>query len=107
MESRQRISQHRTVKILQQGMKTHWRLFNERVVHPILTAQEPPALGQLCHDYGITDPQTASNMIVTVKRRFHTALKENVRRTLLEGEKTTEEIEELFRFFPKSAPDSH
>ena len=42
-------------------------------------------------------------MIITVKRRFRTALVQNVRRTLLDGDQAPDEIEELLHFFGKSA----
>ena len=87
----------------EQGMTTHWALFSERIVQPILTDRPPPPLASICKAHGITDTQTASNMIVTVKRRFRAMLVRNVRRTLLDGDKTAEELEELLRFFPKSA----
>ena len=62
-------------------------------------------LTDLCQVHGIENVQTASNMIVTVKRRFRAALEQNVRRTLLNGDQTPDEIEELLHFFRKSAQD--
>ena len=87
----------------EQGMKIHWELFYERVVRPILTDYSASSLAHLCRIHGIENTQTASNMIVTVKRRFRAALEQNVRRTLLDGDQMSEEIEELLQFFQKSA----
>ena len=87
----------------EQGMDTHWMLFYERVVRPLLADQTPPSVAHLCQVHGIENTQTASNMIVTVKRRFRAALEQNVRRTLLDGDQTPDEIEELLHFFRKSA----
>jgi hypothetical protein len=87
----------------EQGMDTHWILFYERVVRPILSDQPPLSVAHLCQIHGIENTQTASNMIVTVKRRFRAALEQNVRRTLLDGEQAPDEIEELLHFFRKSA----
>ncbi|MBN1361993.1 MAG: hypothetical protein JW993_15465 [Sedimentisphaerales bacterium] len=87
----------------EQGMQTHWQLFSERVVQPILADQPAPSLASLCKAHGIAETQTASNMIVTVKRRFRAALLRYVRHTLLDGDQASEELEELLRFFPKSA----
>jgi len=84
-------------------MDTHWTLFYERVVRPILTNRQAPSLTHLCQNYNIENTQTASNMIVTVKRRFRAALEQNVRRTLLEKDQAHDEIVELLHFFPKSA----
>lgn len=87
----------------EQGMETHWILFYQRVVRPVLADQHPPSVAELCQIHGIENTQTASNMIVTVKRRFRAALEQNVRRTLLDGDQTPDEIEELLHFFRKSA----
>ena len=87
----------------EKGMDTHWMLFYERVIRPILADQTPPSVTNLCQVYDIENTQTASNMIVTVKRRFRAALEHNVRRTLLDGDQTPDEIEELLHFFRKSA----
>jgi hypothetical protein len=87
-------------------MKTHWKLFYERVVRPVLTNCQAPSLAHLCQAQGIRNTQNASNMIVTVKRRFRVALEKNVRRTLLDGDQAPEEIEELLHFFRKSAQGS-
>jgi len=88
------------------GMKVHWALFYERVVRPLLMDRQAPSLAELCQAHGIENVQTASNMIVTVKRRFRAALEQNVRRTLLDGDQSPEEIEELLHFFRKSAQGS-
>ena len=88
---------------VEQGMKTHWTLFQERVVRPILGSQSVPSLTDLCEIHGIEDAKTASNMIITVKRRFRTALLQHVRRTVLAKDEALDELEELLQFFPKSA----
>jgi RNA polymerase sigma-70 factor (ECF subfamily) len=85
------------------GMEIHWTLFYERVVRPVLDDQTPPSVAHLCQAHGIENTQKASNMIVTVKRRFRAALEQTVRRTLLDGEQAPDEIEELLHFFRKSA----
>jgi len=90
-------------KCAEQGMETHWTLFYDRVVRPVLTDQPPPSVTELCQIHGIEGTQTASNMIVTVKRHFRAALERNVRRTLLESDQASEEIEELLQFFRKRA----
>jgi hypothetical protein len=87
------------------GMENHWTLFYERVVRPLLKDSEAPSLAYICQVNGIENTQTASNMIVTVKRRFRVALEQNVRRTLLDGDQAPDEIEELLHFFRKSAQD--
>ncbi len=85
------------------GLKTHWALFHERVVRPILGGQPAPSLADLCESHGIEDAKTASNMIITVKRHFRRALLQHVRRTVLAKDQALDELEELLQFFPNSA----
>ena len=86
-----------------QGMQIHWILFRARVVQPILGSQPSPSIAGLCETYGIEDEKKASNMIVTVKRRFQTALMHYVRSTVLSEGQASEELKDLLQFFPKSA----
>lgn len=87
----------------QEGMDIHWALFNKRVVWPTFGDRSAPSLGELCDMYDIEDVKKASNMIITVKRRFRTALMQHVRNTLLSHGQAAEELEELLQYFPKGA----
>ena len=87
----------------EQGMETHWALFYERVVQPILENNAQPSLGRLCEDYDVEDTKKASNMIVTVKRRFQAALMRYACSTVLSEDQASEELEDLFKFFPENA----
>jgi len=87
----------------QQGLEIHWALFNKRIVWPIFGDKSPPSLPELCEDYDIEDEKKASNMIITVKRRFKAALMHHVRNTVLSQGQAADELEELLQFFPKSA----
>lgn len=89
----------------QEGLSTHWQLFLDRVVQPILEAAEPPSLRELGSRYGIEDTTRASNMIITVKRRFQTTLLRHLRRLVASDEQVREEFEEIRRFFPDFAQD--
>ncbi len=84
---------------------THWQLFRDRILQPILEAAEPPSLPTLCDRYGIGDAARTSNMIITVKRRFQTALYRQLRRLVASDEQVREEFEEIRRFFPDFAQD--
>ena len=86
-----------------QGMETHWGLFKEHVLGPILGSGNPAPLAELCQKYGIEDTKKASNMMVTVKRRFRIVLIEHIRNSVASEEQTGEELEYLWRFLPKSA----
>ena len=99
----ERVLSYVKVECAEQGMETHWILFYDRVVRPLLTDKHPPSVAHLRQVHGIKDTQTASNMIVTVKRRFRAALEQNVRRTLLDKDQAPDEVEELLQFFRKSA----
>ncbi len=86
-----------------EGLELHWALFNKRVVWPIFGNRTPPSLPELCESYDIDDVKKASNMIITVKRRFRIALMQHVRNTVLSQGQAPEELEELLKFLPKSA----
>jgi len=86
-----------------EGLETHWRLFYQRVVKPIMGGQSPVSLAQLSQEHRIGSGKEASNMVITVKRRFRKALMQHVSRTLLSGDQASEEMEELLQYLPKSA----
>ena len=90
----------------QDGLQFHWQIFEDRVIRPILQGATPPSLGEVCRKHDIQDEKKASNMLVTVKRRFHAALKEYVRTTVASDKYVPEELTEIFNFFPPDAqPD--
>ncbi|MDT8300205.1 MAG: hypothetical protein RQ760_01900 [Sedimentisphaerales bacterium] len=90
-------------KCREDGMEIHWNIFNDRVVKCILENVEPPSLVEICKKYGIEDEKKASNMNITVKRRFQTALMTYIRTTVTSESQINEELEEIIRFFPKKA----
>jgi RNA polymerase sigma-70 factor (ECF subfamily) len=89
-----------------EGLENHWHVFNEKVVQPILNGVGSPSLADLSARYGIADPRQASNMIVTVKRRFRSALREHVRTTVIAEDQVDDELAEILRFLPDMAQDS-
>jgi len=90
-------------KCYQDGMEIHWNIFRDRVVQSILENVDPPSLVDICEKYGIEDEKKASNMNITVKRRFQAALKQYVRNTVTSETEVTEELEEIMQFLPESA----
>jgi len=84
-------------------METHWNIFRDRVVQGILENVDPPSLSEICQKYGIEDEKRASNMNITVKRRFQAALKQYVRNTVTSETQVSGELEEIMEFFPKTA----
>jgi len=61
------------------GKRVHWKVFSERTVTPLMENTKPPSLSELCEKHHISDEAKASNMIVTVKRRFQAELARQVR----------------------------
>jgi RNA polymerase sigma-70 factor (ECF subfamily) len=60
------------------GQALHWEVFKARVLTPIQQNTRPAPLAEVCRRLGIADPSSASNMIVTVKRRFRSVLLETL-----------------------------
>jgi DNA-directed RNA polymerase specialized sigma24 family protein len=83
------------------GMKTHWNLFRDRVLQPILKDTQPPPLTQLCARYGIDQATKASNMIFAVKKRFRVALQRQVRQSVTDDTEMSEELTELAQFLAR------
>ena len=90
-------------KCREQGMETHWRVFSERVVEPMLNSSTPPSLADICAKYDIESEKKASNMIITIKRRFQSTLRRYIRGTVASEKEMTGEMKEIMQFFPKRA----
>jgi DNA-directed RNA polymerase specialized sigma24 family protein len=88
-----------------QGIETHWNVFRDRVVQPIIEGNKPPSYQTMCNLYGIESESKLSNMIVTVKRRFKAALKRQLRATVLSEDDVTPELHEMLSLFRESAQD--
>ena len=56
--------------------------------------------------YDIESEKKASNMIVTVKRRFQSTLKQYIRNTVVSKDQMNEELQEIMKFLPKKAQHS-
>jgi RNA polymerase sigma-70 factor (ECF subfamily) len=83
------------------GLDTHWHLFHERVVQPILEAKTPPPLAELCARYGVKEATQASNMIFAVKRRLQGALARHVRESVADDDEVDAEMSELAQFLAR------
>ena len=90
-------------KCRREQMETPWNVFHDRVVQSILEDVDPPSLPEICQKYGIADEKTASNMIITVKRRFQAALRQYIRSTVASESEMDDELEEIMQFLPGSA----
>ena len=85
------------------GMTVYWKVFEERVLQPILDETDPPSVKEICGQYGIPDGTKLANMMVTVKRRIQSALKKHIRDLVTSHEEVSDELQEMARFFPEIA----
>jgi RNA polymerase sigma-70 factor (ECF subfamily) len=92
-------------RCLEDDLETHWQVFQDRVVQPILGDNPPPSFSDICEKYGIDDQKKAANMITTVKRRLQKALKQYLRNTATSEDGIHEEFAEIVQFFSRSAQD--
>ena len=85
-----------------EGKQTHWKIFDSRFLAPIRTGAQPSPLDDLCRKYEISDEKQASNMAVTVKRRFSAAMRRRVRQWVDTNEEVDEEIVDLMKILSRS-----
>lgn len=81
--------------LIEDGKELFWKVFRARVLGPILDGSAGPNLGELARSLGIESQRKASNMIVTVRRRFQSALRRRVREYVDSDEQVDLEIAEL------------
>jgi DNA-directed RNA polymerase specialized sigma24 family protein len=93
-------------KYHERGGATHWAVFRERVLQPIMENAESPPLGRLCERYGIPKEAKAANMIFTVKRNFRSVLRRQVRQFVDSDAEVDNEIRHLMRVFSHGAAAS-
>jgi RNA polymerase sigma-70 factor (ECF subfamily) len=90
----------------ERGKDVHWEVFQAKVLQPILTNVERPSLVLLCEKYGIRNNITASNMIVTVKRRFQSVLRRHVRYFVSSESEVDDEIRHFMRILCRRSAGS-
>jgi hypothetical protein len=73
------------------------------VVQPSLKGSAAPSLDELQEKHGIKDEKTASNMVVTIKRRFRSTLEQHIRNTVASDDLLEEEMAEIMQFLPQGA----
>ena len=83
----------------------HWQIFRDRSLRPIMEGCDVPSIEAVCKKHGISDTVKASNMIVTVKRRFQMIFREYLRQSAMSDKEAEEELKEIRRFLPKMAQD--
>ncbi len=85
------------------GKIKHWSVFRERVLLPITEGSDPPSLPEICHKYDIENLRVASNMMITVKRRFQVRLLEHLGQTVTSDARIEDELAEISKFLPQMA----
>ncbi len=85
------------------GKATHWAVFRDKTLEPILTGVPSPPYEDLCRKYGIADEHKAAAMVTTVKRRFRSFLRVAVRPHVESDADVDDEISELLRCFSRSS----
>ena len=86
-----------------EGKTVHWRVFRERILAPITEGTDPASLTEICHKYDIESSRIASNMIITVKRRFQAVLLKHLRQTVTSDGQIGDELAEITKFLPQIA----
>jgi RNA polymerase sigma-70 factor (ECF subfamily) len=83
------------------GKPTYWEVFNAKVLIPIFEETKPSSLSNICAKYGIEGQSKASNMIVTVKRRFRVVLKRHIRQLVQSDLEVEDEFCDLLAILSK------
>lgn len=87
----------------QDGKTVYWKIFEERVLQPIMDQTDPPSVREVCTKYGIPDGHKLANMIITTKRRIRATLEKHIRNIVTSPEEVSDELREMARFFPEIA----
>jgi len=82
----------------QEGKKVHWCVFHDRVLQPMMENVTTPTMKEICDKYGIEDGIKASNMIITVKRRFQSTLERQIRKSVISDQQVGDELDEIVQF---------
>jgi len=79
------------------GQENHWKVFRDYFLNPTLDGHEPPPLKEICRRYGLTSEKTASNMVITVKRRFQRLLRKHLRSIVSSDAEAEEELRDFLK----------
>ncbi len=88
---------------IRDNKQTHWDLFCARILEPTMSGEVPPPLQELCKRLNINSKTKASNMIVTVKRRFQRAIGARVRQHVNSDEEVAQEIRDLMEILSRNS----
>ena len=80
---------------LHAAQQIHWQVFRDQLLHPTLEGREPPSLKEISKRYDLSSDKTASNMVITVKRRFQRLLRKHLRSTVSSDDEANEEFRDF------------
>ena len=90
------------LKCRSSGRDDVWKLFELRLIQPIIDNQPPPPYQQILKTCGLRTPLQASNMLVTGKRMFERILKAVIAEYTLDEQQIDEEIIDLKNILARS-----
>ena len=102
----ERVLEQVEMQCCEDGKVVHWQVFRARVLDPITERATPIPLKELCAKHGIENEARASNMLITVKRRFKAVLRQHLRESVISEEDLAGEVGEIRRFFPDIAQET-
>ena len=79
------------------GEEIYWDIFYARVVAPILEGVPAISISDFCIQNSIQDEKQASNMIVTVKRRFKSSMFKYLRQFVCRDDEVEEEFNDILK----------
>jgi hypothetical protein len=84
-------------ELIQEHKETYWNIFDAMVLNPIMAGETKPAREELSEVYGLKDCQTASNMKVTVERRFRNRLLTRLKELISSDSDVSGEYQEILQ----------
>lgn len=85
------------------SLAVHWKIFHHRVLAPIINNADDIPIEKICQMYNLETKDKASNMIVTVKRRFQMNLWRRLRDLTGSDGKAEEEFKEIMLFLSEKS----
>ena len=75
----------------------YWEVFYMRVLAPIFKNTTAPSYKEICETHNLADESKVANIVTTVKRRFRSVLKRNLRDLAGSDAEAEEEFAEIFQ----------
>lgn len=79
-------------------MLKHWKVFQLKVLAPTLQNAQDLSMKQICERCDVATEEQASNMLITVKRRFRSVLRRLLRNLVRSDSEADTEFREILRF---------